>query len=125
MSANSKPRTRLALYSAGILIIFGVVAFGVVDNSEKAIAQDGPPPVQEVDVVVVKKETVTDWQTYSGRLAAVEKVEVRPLVAGTITDVNIHDGQLVKKGDTLFIRRFLFDGMPARHCLGSITLVRL
>ena len=103
MSANSKPRTRLALYSAGILIIFGVVAFGVVDNSKKAIAQDGPPPVQEVDVVVVKKETVTDWQTYSGRLAAVEKVEVRPLVAGTITDVNIHDGQLVKKGDTLFV----------------------
>ncbi|WP_047335647.1 efflux RND transporter periplasmic adaptor subunit [Pseudomonas protegens] len=103
MSANSKPRTRLALYSAGILIIFGVVAFGVVDNSEKAIAQDGPPPIQEVDVAVVKRETVTDWQIYSGRLAAVEKVEVRPLVAGTITDVNIHDGQLVKKGDTLFV----------------------
>jgi len=30
MSANSKPRTRLALYSAGILIIFGVVAFGAI-----------------------------------------------------------------------------------------------
>ncbi len=103
MSANSKPRIRLALYSAGMICISAVVAFGVVDSSEKAVAQEGPLPIQEVDVAVVKRETVTDWQIYSGRLAAVEKVEVRPLVAGTITDVNIHDSQLVKKGDTLFV----------------------
>ncbi|WP_279834157.1 MULTISPECIES: efflux RND transporter periplasmic adaptor subunit [unclassified Pseudomonas] len=103
MSTNSKPHARLAVYSTGILFIFGVIAFGVADNSEKAVAQEGALPIQEVDVAVVKRETVTDWQIYSGRLAAVERVEVRPLVAGTITDVNIRDGQLVKKGDTLFV----------------------
>lgn len=103
MSTNSKPHARLAVYSAGIIFIFGVIAFGVADNSEKAVAQEGALPIQEVDVAVVKRETVTDWQIYSGRLAAVERVEVRPLVAGTITDVNIRDGQLVKKGDTLFV----------------------
>ncbi|WP_275428255.1 efflux RND transporter periplasmic adaptor subunit [Pseudomonas putida] len=94
---------RLALYSTGMLCIFGVIAFGVVEKSENAVAQEGPLPIQEVEVAVVKRETVTDWQIYSGRLAAVERVEVRPLVAGTITQVNIHDGQLVKKGDTLFV----------------------
>jgi len=103
MNANSKPYTRLALYTTGLLFISGVIAYGVVDNSAKAIAQDGPPPIHEVDVAVVKRETVTDWQIYSGRLAAVEKVEVKPLVSGTITVVNIHDGQMVKKGDTLFV----------------------
>ena len=103
MSSNSKSHARLAVYSVGFIFISGIIAYGVVDHSAGAVAQEGPSPLQEVDIAVVKKETVTDWQVYSGRLAAVEKVEVRPLVAGTITLVNIHDGQMVKKGDTLFV----------------------
>ncbi|HEK1687044.1 TPA: efflux RND transporter periplasmic adaptor subunit [Pseudomonas putida] len=103
MGAHSRPRMRLALYSVGMLCISGIIAFGVVEKSENAVAQEDPLPVQEVEVALVRRETVTDWQIYSGRLAAVERVEVRPLVAGTITQVNIHDGQLVKKGDTLFV----------------------
>ncbi|OCT21399.1 efflux RND transporter periplasmic adaptor subunit [Pseudomonas putida] len=103
MGAHSRSRRRLALYSAGIFCISGLIAVGVVEKSENAVAQEGPLPIQEVEVALVKRETVTDWQIYSGRLAAVERVEVRPLVAGTITQVNIHDGQLVKKGDTLFV----------------------
>lgn len=103
MSSNSKSHARLAVYSVGFIFISGIIAYGVVDHSARAVAQEGPSPLQEVDIAVVKKETVTDWQVYSGRLAAVEKVEVRPLVAGTITLVNIHDGQMVKKGDTLFV----------------------
>lgn len=103
MSAHLNPCAKLALYSAGILFVAGIIAYGVIDNSEIAVAQEGTPPLQEVEVALVKKETVTDWQMYSGRLAAVEKVEVRPLVTGAITNVNIHDGQMVKKGDILFV----------------------
>ncbi len=48
-------------------------------------------------------KTITDWQTYSGRLEAIERVDVRPLVSGTIVSVNFKDGALVKKGDVLFV----------------------
>ena len=65
---------------------------------EKAAA-----PLPEVDVATVVPQTVTDWQSYSGRLEAVEKVDVRPQVSGTIVAVNFKDGALVKKGDVLFV----------------------
>ena len=45
---------------------------------------------------------ITEWQSYSGRLEAVEKVDIRPLVSGRIASVHFKDGALVKKGDVLF-----------------------
>ncbi len=56
----------------------------------------------EVDVATVVSKTITDYQNYSGRLEAVDKVEIRPLVPGTIVAVHFTDGALVKKGDALF-----------------------
>ncbi len=47
-------------------------------------------------------KTITDYQNYSGRLEAVNKVDIRPLVPGTIVAVHFADGALVKKGDLLF-----------------------
>jgi multidrug efflux system membrane fusion protein len=55
-----------------------------------------------VDVAAVVSKTITDWQSYSGRLEAVDHVDIRPLVPGTIVAVHFKDGQLVKKGDALF-----------------------
>ena len=37
-----------------------------------------------------------------GRLEAIDKVDIRPLVPGTIVAVHFKDGALVKKGDPLF-----------------------
>jgi multidrug efflux system membrane fusion protein len=47
-------------------------------------------------------QTITDWQSYSGRLEAIDRVDVRPLVPGTIVAVHFKDGALVKKGEPLF-----------------------
>lgn len=67
---------------------------------------DAPAPVEapapEVDVASVLARKVTDWQGYSGRLEAVDRVDVRPQVSGTITAVHFRNGALVKKGDVLF-----------------------
>lgn len=69
-----------------------------------AIAQAAPaaPPPPEVDVAPVVARTITDFQRYSGRLQAVDHVDVRPLVGGTIVAVSFKDGALVKRGDPLF-----------------------
>ena len=60
------------------------------------------PSATEVDVAQVISDTIVDHQPYSGRLEAVDRVEIRPLVSGTIVAVRFKDGALVKKGDPLF-----------------------
>lgn len=66
-------------------------------RAEAAAAQ---PPT--VDVAAPPVQNVIDWQTYSGRLEAVDAVEVRPLVGGRIVAVHFKDGELVRKGQPLF-----------------------
>jgi membrane fusion protein, multidrug efflux system len=69
-------------------------------NQAQAAAHS--PTATEVDVATVIAKTITDWQSYSGRMEAVDHVDIRPLVPGTIVAVHFRDGQLVKKGDPLF-----------------------
>ncbi|HIH9943138.1 TPA: efflux RND transporter periplasmic adaptor subunit, partial [Klebsiella pneumoniae] len=47
--------------------------------------------------------TVNDWAEFSGKLEATDEVAVRSKVTGSIVDVKFRDGQLVRKGDILFI----------------------
>lgn len=67
-------------------------------NSAPAAAQ-----APSVDVAVVIGKQVAEWKTYSGRLQAVDRVDIRAQVPGMITKVYFRDGQLVKKGDPLFL----------------------
>ncbi|MFL9928310.1 efflux RND transporter periplasmic adaptor subunit [Paraburkholderia sp. RL18-103-BIB-C] len=94
-------RRRLAIGALVVIVVAGLGTFGAirVDASSPA----APTIVPEVDVASVVQKTITDWQSYSGRLEAVEKVDVRSQVPGTIVSVNFKDGALVKKGDTLFV----------------------
>jgi membrane fusion protein, multidrug efflux system len=59
------------------------------------------PPVP-VKVVSVEPKSVTTWQEFSGRLEAVDRVQLRPQVAGAVEAVHFHEGGLVKAGDLLF-----------------------
>ncbi|MGS1023510.1 efflux RND transporter periplasmic adaptor subunit [Burkholderia glumae] len=102
MSILATPRSRLAAAALAVALAVGGGAFGVIRASASAPAAQAAP-LQEVDVATVLSKTITDWQTYSGRLEAIERVDVRPLVSGTIVSVNFKDGALVKKGDVLFV----------------------
>ncbi|BCF91202.1 efflux RND transporter periplasmic adaptor subunit [Paraburkholderia sp. PGU16] len=103
MSVFPLSRSKLAVAALAVLVIAGLGTFGAIRVDARAPAQAAPTIVPEVDVATVVQKTITDWQTYSGRLQAVEKVDVRPLVSGTIVSVNFQDGALVKKGDVLFV----------------------
>ncbi|KXU82664.1 efflux transporter periplasmic adaptor subunit [Paraburkholderia monticola] len=94
-------RRRVALAAVVVVVLAGLGTFGAirVDASSPA----APTIVPEVDVATVVQKTITDWQSYSGRLEAVQKVDVRSQVPGTIVSVNFKDGSLVKQGDTLFV----------------------
>ena len=95
-------RAKLAL-----LLVTGVSAVTIASVIPSLQGHaDAPAPVEapapEVDVASVLARKVTDWQGYSGRLEAVDRVDVRPQVSGTITAVHFRNGALVKKGDVLF-----------------------
>ncbi|WP_087725163.1 efflux RND transporter periplasmic adaptor subunit [Pandoraea sp. PE-S2T-3] len=102
-------RNRKLFYSSlSALALASVIAVAGIARHEAspvglAHAADAPPPAAEVDVAAVISRTITEWQSYSGRLEAVDRVDVRPQVSGTIVAVQFKDGALVKKGDVLFI----------------------
>lgn len=50
-----------------------------------------------VDISNVISKTITDWQEYSGRLEAIDQVDIRPQVSGKLIAVHFKDGSLVKK----------------------------
>jgi len=50
----------------------------------------------------VIERPITEWDEFSGRVQAVEHVEVRPRVSGTIDAIHFREGQMVRAGDLLF-----------------------
>jgi multidrug efflux system membrane fusion protein len=76
----------------------GAVLYGADAGAQAAPAASAP----EVDVAEVVAARITDYQGYSGRIEAIDKVEIRPLVGGTIVAVHFSDGAFVRKGEALF-----------------------
>jgi len=94
-------RNRLAAAVVAALAIGGGAAALRVDAGAPDSVPQAPAAVP-VDVAKALGRSVTPWRDYSGRLEAVERVQIRPLVSGTLTEVHFQDGSLVQKGDTLF-----------------------
>ncbi len=80
---------------------FALVVLSACGNSSKD-AQSAPPPPQ-VSVAQVLEKKVKDWDEFTGRLQAVETVEIRPRVSGYIDKVAFSEGSMVKSGDLLFV----------------------
>ncbi|CAG9164331.1 efflux RND transporter periplasmic adaptor subunit [Cupriavidus pampae] len=90
--------TLFVLGALGAATQFGHIHGPIADAQADAAA----PQAAEVDVAPVVAKQITEWQSYSGRLEAIDKVDIRPLVPGKIVAVHFMDGQLVKKGQSLF-----------------------
>src|SRR5437870_9612965 len=65
-----------------------------------SLTQQPPLPV---NVVTAIEKEVNEWDEFTGRLEAVEFVEIRPRVSGYITDIRFNAGAIVKKGDLLYV----------------------
>lgn len=61
-----------------------------------------PPPLP-VNVVTVIEKEVNEWDEFTGRLEAVESVDIRPRVSGYITEIHFEAGAIIKKGDLLYV----------------------
>ena len=103
MTSKSK---RWALVGAGLGIAasFGTAAL-FLDLPMSTVAVAAAPaqaPAIPVTVAMVEARDITTWEEFSGRLEAVDRVEIRSRVDGAIQSVNFREGALVKAGDLLF-----------------------
>jgi RND family efflux transporter MFP subunit len=65
-------------------------------------APPAAPPPPAVTVAPVLERPITEWDEFSGRLEAVNEVEIRPRVSGYIKRVAFAEGKEVPKGEVLF-----------------------
>src|SRR6516164_9946094 len=83
----------------GFLLIVAPLLAGC-DNKPAANAAPPPPPVT---VARPLQKTITEWDEYTGRFTAIETVEVRARVSGFIDSIHFNEGQMVRRGDLLFV----------------------
>jgi RND family efflux transporter MFP subunit len=94
---------RAFAWIAGVVALSAAVYFGVHSQGSGGTQTPPPPAPPKVTVAAVEERTVTDQHELLGRVEAVESVEIRPRVSGHIDEVFLQAGQLVKKGDVLFV----------------------
>jgi multidrug efflux system membrane fusion protein len=96
-------RQRLWAWS---LSIWGILALILAilagwDTSSAGVPQGPPPP--DVSVAKVVAREVVQWDEFTGRVEAVETVEIRPRVTGHLEQVRYTEGQKVSKDQVLFV----------------------
>ena len=93
-------RSNLILAALMLALVgsFAACSRGSAANTQAAGAP--PPPV----VVVEKVETrdLVEHAELTGRLGAIESVEVRPRVSGHLLEVRFQSGEIVEKDQLLF-----------------------
>jgi RND family efflux transporter MFP subunit len=82
-----------------VLFLVGTLVLAACGADAQAPQQQATP----VSVAQVVEREVTEWDEYTGRLEAVESVEIRARVAGVVEQVAFEEGKGVKKGDLLFV----------------------
>lgn len=88
---------RFLLTSMAVMAAAAQVA---CSEAKSQTAAAPPPPAVEVSPVVFKP--LRDWSEFTGRLEAVDSVEVRPRVGGYIDAVRFQEGARVRRGEVLF-----------------------
>jgi multidrug efflux system membrane fusion protein len=92
----------------GALAVFGILAVVAAVGGEqvwRASRQQGapPPPPPQVTVSRPQQQTVQPTGRFLGQFSAVDRVELRAQVGGTLSTIEFQDGQIVHKGDLLFV----------------------
>lgn len=100
---------RNKLLATGLILAVATIAPTIVfeiqgspsGTGNAADATAAAPVAVPVSVAVVEAKPVTQWSEFSGRLEAIDHVELRSRVAGAIQSVHFQEGAIVEKGDLL------------------------
>ena len=104
MILNSAHRKLFAILAIALIYVaYASIADTIFADEAKDDVLVAVPQAMVVDTVIVEVTSSRLWREFSGHLAAVNFVEIRPQISGIITKVNFKDGQFVNKGDVLYI----------------------
>ena len=95
LPGRSMQRTRMGLLAAVTLMT--MIGCG---NHDDSASKQGPLP--KVKIAQPLSQEVIEWDEYTGRIEAINSVEVRARVSGYLDKVNFKAGDRVSKGDLLF-----------------------
>jgi RND family efflux transporter MFP subunit len=94
---------RILLISLVVIALAAVAYRYMVAPQSSEQAATAAPPAPTVTVAKPLVEELKEWRDFTGQFEARESVEIRARVSGYLESVNFTDGQLVKKGDLLFV----------------------
>lgn len=92
-------RSTILLQSA---LVLGLALASVACKKSSSASAPAAPPPPTVTVAAVEARAMSETTEFSGRLGAVDDVEIRPRVSGYLEKVHFQSGQMVKRGDVLF-----------------------
>src|SRR5437870_6113930 len=98
---NFVPLRRRVVVAATLAALAGLSAGALYLRSSSAETKPSAPQATPVPVATVVQSDVATWDEFSGRLEAVERVDIRSRVAGTVQSVHFREGALVKPGELL------------------------
>ncbi|MFC0216844.1 efflux RND transporter periplasmic adaptor subunit [Pseudochelatococcus lubricantis] len=78
-----------------------IAAFAFSGSRAQGDVTAAPAPAVPVSVATVEAREIVPWAEFSGRLEAIERVELRSRVSGVVEAVHFREGNLVKQGDLL------------------------
>lgn len=93
------------------LLIIALLTCGIACSSSEG--QQPAPPSPAVTVSAPIEDSIARYDEFTGRFRAIERVEVRARVNGYLDEIRFTDGEMVEKGDVLFV----IDQRPYRIAL--------
>src|SRR5690242_5261598 len=91
----------------GWVLIASLTLLGLGTGCDQGNSTQSQPQANRAPPTVAVSQPlqreIVEWDEYTGRFDAVETVEIRARVSGHLTEVRFKDGQVVKKGDLLFV----------------------
>jgi RND family efflux transporter MFP subunit len=106
LPASVGRRPKLWLGGLAVVLLAGGAALlypKLLYNSQSASAQAVPPAPPSVTVSTPLQRDQASWTSFTGQFSAVDYVELRAQVSGYLTEIHFTDGQIVHKGDLLFV----------------------
>jgi RND family efflux transporter MFP subunit len=118
-SRRKTPARRAVRWTAALALLLiaaagaGLYWHGLTEPADAAGHAPAPPP--EVVVSHPLRHELVEWDEFTGQFASVEYVEIRARVSGYLDSIHFQDGQIVRKGDLLFV----IDPRPFENALAS------
>jgi len=111
LERNSIPasagRSKLWVGGAALVLLLagGAAVLGpkFLPDTATASAPAVAPPPPAVTVSPPLQRELASWTTFTGQFSAVDHVDLRAQVSGYLTEIHFTDGQIIHKGDLLFV----------------------